>query len=33
MKTIADLIEGLDSLLWGPPLLILLFGCHVLLTF
>ena len=33
MKTIADLIEGLDSLLWGPPLLILLLGCHVFLTF
>ena len=30
---LADWIAGLDSLLWGPPLLILLFGCHVFLTF
>jgi len=33
MKQIADWIEALDSFLWGPPLLILLLGCHVFLTF
>ena len=33
MKLIADWISALDSFLWGPPLLILLLGCHVFLTF
>ena len=33
MKMIADWINELDSFIWGPPLIILLFGCHVFLTF
>ena len=33
MEQIAAWISALDSFLWGPPLLILLLGCHVFLTF
>ena len=33
MKQIEAWIAALDSFLWGPPLLILLLGCHVFLTF
>jgi len=33
MERIADWINGLDSFIWGPPLLILLLGCHIFLTF
>ena len=33
MEQIAAWISDLDSFLWGPPLLILLLGCHVFLTF
>ena len=29
----AQIIELIDSFLWGPPLLVLLVGCHVFLTF
>ena len=33
MKQIEAWIAALDSFLWGPPLLILLLGCHIFLTF
>ena len=33
MEQIAEWISQLDSFLWGPPLLILLVGCHIFLTF
>ena len=33
MEQIAAWISDLDSFLWGPPLLILLVGCHIFLTF
>ncbi len=33
MKQIAEFISTLDSFIWGPPLLILLVGAHVFLTF
>ena len=33
MKMIEAWISTLDSFLWGPPLLILLLGCHIFLTF
>ena len=33
MEQIAEWIGALDSFLWGPPLLVLLVGCHIFLTF
>ena len=33
MKTFADLVNAFDSFLWGVPLLLLLVGCHLFLTF
>ena len=33
MKLIESWINALDSFIWGPPLLILLLGCHIFLTF
>jgi len=33
MQAVHDFISWFDSLLWGPPLLILLFGTHLFLTF
>ena len=33
LKLIEAWIAAFDSFLWGPPLLILLFGCHIFLTF
>lgn len=32
MKQIAELINAVDSFIWGLPLLILLVGCHIFLT-
>lgn len=32
-EQIAEWISALDSFVWGPPLLILLVGCHIFLTF
>ena len=33
MDRIDSWISALDSFIWGPPLLVLLLGCHVFLTF
>ena len=33
MDRVASWISALDSFIWGPPLLVLLLGCHVFLTF
>ena len=33
MERIADWISSVDSFIWGPPLLVLLVGCHIFLTF
>ena len=33
MKTFADLVSAFDSFLWGIPLLVLLVGGHLFLTF
>ncbi|MDD2484504.1 MAG: alanine/glycine:cation symporter family protein, partial [Eubacteriales bacterium] len=33
MQAVHNFISWFDSLLWGPPLLILLFGTHLFLTF
>ena len=33
MEQIAEWIGALDSFIWGPPLLVLLVGCHIFLTF
>ncbi|MDR3171208.1 MAG: sodium:alanine symporter family protein [Treponema sp.] len=33
METVAGIISTIDGLLWGPWLLVLLFGTHVFLTF
>ena len=32
MEWIAEWISAADSFIWGPPLLILLVGCHIFLT-
>ena len=33
MQGFHDMINGLNSYLWGPPMLVLLFGTHLYLTF
>lgn len=33
MQTLRDLVSWLNSYLWGPPMLALLFGTHLFLTF
>ena len=33
MEGIVDFIDALDSAVWGVPMLVLLLGAHVFLTF
>ena len=33
MDMIVDIINSIDAFVWGPPMLVLLLGSHIFLTF
>ena len=33
MDALHEIIKGINSYLWGPPMLVILFGTHLFLTF